>query len=275
MARKIVRFCIVLVVLVAFGSGCSDDEASSCDTGDTDGSVTEDTSDASTNEDASVDERTDASTPVGCEGSTVSELCTQFCEAFCQNQELLCIESECQPDDCAEGGEIFDTCTTRCADADCARDLCEAQGGAECESFGTELASGSYESLCLNRDPSCVIAPDLGCSDVCGSTEQVGGDLVDNGVCEDGSEDSVSAACTRGSDCTDCGPQLCSEPGGSCVNHGDCCGFHAFGALCVDPDGQSSPMQPICFPSCDDTHPCPEGFHCNPTTGTVDVCIEQ
>ena len=180
------------------------------------------------------------------------------------------------PADCDPGGQVYDVCMGTCdGDADCASDLCEGQQDIACEAFGVEV-EGKFESFCLDADPTCVVAPALGCSDVCGSAEGVGGDFVDNGMCEDGRTEAVSAVCARGTDCTDCGPFVCSPAGGECENHGDCCGFESEpGALCVDPDGTSGPGSAICLPNCDEEHECPTGFRCNPTTGDRDVCVSS
>lgn len=230
--------------------------------------------DAEVEEDASADDGTPDAATSACAGATTEQACIAFCEVICRGQEQFCGASECEPEECEAGGPIVQHCEEQCDDADCAQDLCEGAAELTCESFGIEV-DGKFESYCLARDPRCVVAPELGCSDVCGSSEdQVGGDFADNGVCEDGSGDSVSSVCTRGSDCTDCGPQVCIEAGRECQSHGDCCGFYGpAGALCVDPDGQSRPMPSTCLLGCDADHPCPRGSLCNPTTGNTDVCV--
>lgn len=159
-----------------------------------------------------------------------------------------------------------------CDSVDCAHDRCVEQNVAACATFGYEANDGSFVSACLNDDPSCVLKPELGCSNVCGSDDGVGGQLVGNGQCEDGHEDSSSSVCDRSTDCEDCGPHPCAPAGGTCTNHGDCCGFYGPGALCVS----IMPSAPaVCFVTCDDTQQCPPGFRCNPTSGDSSVCVSE
>lgn len=211
------------------------------------------------------------------DGETLEESCTLFCEAFCQNQERFCVSSKCQPEDCEEGGQVVSVCTSRCSNVACATSLCEDQIDDEltCDDYGVEITEeGTYETLCFDLDPLCVQKAEIGCSDVCGSNDKVGGDYTQNGICEDGKQgDSSSSRCNRGTDCSDCGPHPCAPAGEACVNHGDCCGFYGVGALCVDPDGREGPEAPYCLPTCNDDNPCPEGFRCNPTTGQSEVCV--
>jgi len=230
----------------------------------------------------------DAGAPpdVDCDARTVAGACLAFCEAFCENQERFCYESACTPDDCRPGGQVVDICTSRCSNASdmddriaCAKSLCEDQIDEDlaCDDFGVEVASPrTYETLCFDLDPTCVQKAEIGCSNVCGTANKVGGDLSKNGICEDGHEpDSVSGACSRGTDCEDCGAHPCAAAGKACVNHGDCCGFYGPGALCVDPDGPSGEEDPFCLPTCDADNPCPTGFRCSPTTGASDVCVPR
>jgi len=132
------------------------------------------------------------------------------------------------------------------------------------------------EDSSVTEDASTVDASDAadpGCSDVCGSEAGMGGDLADNGMCEDGRDDAVASSCPRGTDCTDCGPFQCVRAGGECVNHGDCCGFSGPGALCVDLDDPNGGEPPVCSPSCDAERPCPEGFACRDTTTGTSQCV--
>lgn len=260
------RFGFIVLAFAWLGSACgdsSDDTEPRCGgDGDADGSITEHDGDG----DAAI-------APSPCTGSTKAELCTEFCETMCQSQELYCLASECETDDCTADGEIFQICDAKCEDDGCARELCEDVQDLSCEAFGLEL-NGMFESYCLGRDPSCDVAAQLGCSNVCGSEHAVGGDLADNGQCDDGRDESDSAVCTRGTDCTDCGPHVCVEPGGVCTTHGDCCGFGAEpGALCLDADGAATGEPPSCVSACDAEHPCPNGFQCNATSTGQDVCI--
>lgn len=149
-------------------------------------------------------------------------------------------------------------------------------GDAESDTPTDTADASNDEDSSVTEDASVVDASDdqePGCSDVCGSEAGVGGDLADNGMCEDGREDAVSSACARGTDCTDCGPFQCIGAGGQCSNHGDCCGFEGSGALCVDPDGANGNEPPTCAPSCDAERPCPEGFACRATTTATNLCV--
>jgi len=224
---------------------------------------------------------------VDCDSDTVEEACTAFCEAFCENQERFCRTSRCVPEDCEEGGQVLGICMSRCSSAGgeddqlaCAQQTCEDQVAEDltCGDFGVEVSNPrKYETLCFELDPRCVQKPEIGCTDVCGSNNKVGGDLCDNGFCEDGHEpDSVSGACSRGTDCTDCGPHPCAPTGETCVNHGDCCDFYGDGALCVDPDGPTGSADPFCLPTCTATNPCPTGYRCNPTSRPdTSVCVVE
>lgn len=219
---------------------------------------------------------------VDCTGHTLEEVCSQFCEALCQNQARFCFASECSSDACAANGEVSGPCAQECSTATtesarvaCARNLCMNQLSEDmtCESFGFEVDE-TFINLCLDADPVCVPKPELGCSNTCGTSEGVGGNLVMNNRCEDGhDEDSVSSRCPRGTDCDDCGPHPCVPPLEECVNHGDCCGFFGTGALCVDPDGATGEETPYCLLRCNEEEECSEGFRCVGTDGAGSVCV--
>ena len=210
----------------------------------------------------------DMGTPM-CDGDSKQDVCEARCERFCQNQILHCLGSECGDDACAADGEIMSECLA-CDDVDCARDLCQAQLDATCETFGVEQG-GTFESWCLDSDPECVQNDELGCSNTCGTDDGVGGQLVANGTCEDGHEaDSSSSVCDRGTDCEDCGPHACAAPLEDCAVHSDCCGFYGSGALCV---AAREGSQTFCVQVCDDERPCPEDFRCVETSDDVSVCM--
>ncbi len=211
---------------------------------------------------------------VECTGDTVAEVCGKFCDALCENQTRFCFDSTCGADACSAGGEVSGPCTQQCDTVACARELCmnQVDETMTCETFGFE-ADGEFINLCLDADPLCVPMPELGCTNTCGTSDGVDGQLVANDRCEDGhDEDSVSSRCPRGTDCEDCGPHPCVAPGDECVNHGDCCGFFGPGALCVDPDGPERPRTPYCLVTCD-TSECDDGFTCTPTLGAGSVCV--
>jgi hypothetical protein len=214
---------------------------------------------------------------VECEGDTVEEACELFCEALCQNQARFCYESECAPGACEANGDVAAPCIEQCGDTGCARDLCEEQlsDALTCEDFGFQ-AGGVFVNLCLDADPMCVPQPELGCTNTCGSRKGgLGGDLTDNGRCEDGKDgDSVSAFCPRGTDCEDCGAHPCVPQGEDCENHGDCCGFYSTGALCVTVTADAAP---VCLRSCDDDLPCDDGYVCSATdsAGRMRVCAPR
>jgi len=257
---------------VLAAAGCdSESEDELENQNDRDADLTE--GDAATTEGDAATADIDASSAASaCEGATKEEVCGAFCEALCANQELHCNTSECAADDCAPDGAVMQPCLDNCDDVECARTLCMEQQETACESFGIE-ADGTFETLCFEFDPICVQAQELGCSDVCGVDEGLGGQLVDNGICEDGHADSMSNACSRGTDCTDCGPHACVPAGETCSNHGDCCGFYTTGALCLS---QDSIEDPFCVITCDDDAPCPAGFVCKPTSNDVNsVCVRE
>ncbi len=114
-------------------------------------------------------------------------MCAQYCEALCQNQLRFCAGSQCSVGACQAAGEIAGDCAQQCDSSStgsdpigCARDLCLSQVEEDitCETFGFE-AEGEFVNLCLDADPACVPAPDLGCTNTCGTHgEGVGGDLV-------------------------------------------------------------------------------------------------
>jgi hypothetical protein len=208
--------------------------------------------------------------PVECPDDSVEEACQAFCEAYCQNQERLCVESRCNPGDCDPGGDFEVDCVMACEeDQDCAHDLCVGQMDVECQDFGytdtLPLDDGSevatFVSLCDADDPVCVPGSDIGCSNLCGTTgDGVGGELVRNNRCEDGGEGSVSPEsplCNRGTDCFDCGVRLCVMTGESCGGHGDCCGFYENGAFCVELSSG-----PTCLATCTESGVCPDDLRC-------------
>ena len=209
----------------------------------------------------------DAGPPVECTGDNLADACAAFCEAFCQNEQALCVESRCSAGDCEPGGEVFIACNDICADdpdgpEQCAQGLCLGQAEYKCEDFGAvDSDTGIYVSLCFGNDPDCVGNPDYGCSDTCGTIDTdyggVGSDLTFDSLCEDGGGDSVSSACARGTDCTDCGERMCAAGGESCGGHGDCCGFYENGALCVE-----LASGPTCLVSCTDSGTCDDGLRC-------------
>ena len=208
--------------------------------------------------------------PIECPDDTAEEACQVFCEAYCQNQERLCVESRCEPGDCDPDGDLVKECVEECdEEADCARELCLTQVDVECEEFGftqpieleDDMRATSFVSLCALDDPRCVPGSNVGCSDLCGTSgDGVGGQLVDNGVCEDGGEGSISPdspPCNRGTDCTDCGVRLCAMPGEDCAGHGDCCGFYENDAFCVELS-----TGPTCLTTCTETRSCEDGLRC-------------
>ena len=221
---------------------------------------------------------------VDCEGATIAESCAAFCELFCYNQIRFCGASECTPADCEAGGGVLEICG-ECTTLSCATQLCSNQAAADlsCDDFGVEVVvegERRYETMCIAQDPMCVQKHSIGCSDVCGSSDDgTNGEYVGNDICEDGDEMSESTICDRGTDCTDCGPHPCKQAGVVCQNHGDCCGFYGLGALCVDPDDDETgpkPLPPVCSPFCDGTAgSCPENFDCRLTTTDKRVCVPK
>ena len=211
----------------------------------------------------------DAGGPVECTGESLEAGCTAFCNAFCQNQILLCVESTCPVGACEPDGAFYKGCADVCeAEADpasCALDACMAQVGRSCERFGFEDdESGVFMAGCLGDDPLCVLNEDFGCSDTCGELANgSGGDLAGNRFCQDGGDSSTSDACPRGTDCSDCGPRTCAMPGEDCVVHGDCCGYYGGGAFCVDLRPTQDSV--TCLATCtDDRNSCPNGLRCQP-----------
>lgn len=218
--------------------------------------------------------QTDSGTPTTdpCEADDKETACIGFCEAFCRNEERYCAtpDSRCFPDDCLPGGEILGVCLDQCASVDCARNLCEQEQDKRCSNFGYEDDTGFYVSGCFADDPICVHSPATGCSDTCGTLSgQTGGDLADNGVCEDGDQGSVSSDCNPSTDCSDCGVRSCQRPGDSCAGNGDCCGFVNDEAFCVDVPSQGN----ICLVTCDADNTCPPAFACSSIQGeSTSVC---
>jgi hypothetical protein len=204
----------------------------------------------------------DAGPPVDCSGDTLDNACEDFCEAFCQNQERLCIGSTCLPGDCDPGGDLLQVCYDECSTASCAQRSCESQRDHTCDSFGyLDPGSGVFLAGCFDNDPVCVLDPVLGCSDTCGVLQNAsGGDLAANDLCEDGGEGSDGSLCPRSTDCTDCGVRACADVGQACEDHGDCCAFFNDASFCVEVEtGRAQ-----CLSTCTDTRSCPNGAACLP-----------
>ena len=198
--------------------------------------------------------------PIECVGRDLDNACAAFCEAFCDNQDRLCVSSGCEPGDCDEGGAVLEQCFANCSDGSCAESLCLAETSRSCEDFSFLDDDDINKPGCFRQDPKCVVAPSDGCSDSCGSISGTGGDLTDNGVCEDGADDSDKDTCRRGTDCTDCGARACESIGGSCGDNSDCCAYFSGGAACVElSDG------PTCLEVCTDTRTCDGAFKCSET----------
>lgn len=220
-------------------------------------------SDAGRRNDGGVKPDAGPPTPIACPNDSLDSACKAFCQAFCQNQELLCVTSQCAKGECDPGGELYKVCNQTCGtDASpikCIQSLCVGEGQRTCEEFGyADSTSGVYQSGCFNDDPQCVINPDFGCSDTCGSlSNNTGGDLAQNGVCEDGGKNATASTCPRGTDCTDCKPRTCAKTAAVCDNNGDCCGYYAHKSLCVDTGSGGS-----CLATCTDTMTCPSGQMC-------------
>lgn len=217
----------------------------------------------------------DAGPPVECPNDSFESACQAFCEAFCRNEDLLCVQSACPAGACdpdpedARDGAVYRVCIEACQDdpdqAGCAQQLCLGENERECEDFGFEDEStGVFIAGCFDDDPACVLNENFGCSDTCGDFENgTNAKLAGNGICEDGGEGSdmpETPACPRGTDCTDCGKRMCAPPGDSCDGHGDCCDFYGGGAFCVKLSaGKSS-----CLATCTETRKCDSGFQCLP-----------
>lgn len=216
--------------------------------------------------------------PGACSGQSLEEACTSFCEVLCRNEEEYCVDSSCGPDDCepSTGGvpSVYDVCIDQCADspdpAACARSRCRMQRDQSCPDFGFNDSNDVFQSGCFDIDPVCVVAPDSGCSDTCGSLEnETGGDLVNNGLCEDGGPNSDASLCPRGTDCTDCGVRMCAASGARCSSNGDCCGFFGEGAFCVEVPS----LGPTCLLNCSESRMCPNPFECLPIDDNMNfVC---
>jgi hypothetical protein len=215
---------------------------------------------------------------IDCTASDVEGACQAFCEAFCQNQQRFCVDSSCEPGACEPGGNLLAVCTDDLCpgDATCAQEICVGETQRPCEDFGfPDDVTPVYQSGCFQFDPVCVINPDYGCSDTCGSLLPsdigTGGDLANDNLCEDGGEDAVSSVCARGTDCTDCGQRTCSMVGETCSDHGDCCGYFANDALCGAIDERGN----VCWRKCDDGQACPGGLTCQTfrqTDQTFQLC---
>jgi hypothetical protein len=163
---------------------------------------------------------------------------------------------------------VYKECSKTCGtDVACAHDSCVAEGKRVCEEFGfsDSTTGGVFLAFCLNDDPNCVLNPDFGCSDTCGSLpNHSGGDLANNGQCEDQGSGSTSGNCERGTDCTDCKPRTCTKTAGSCGNNGDCCGYYTKKSLCVDTGSGGQ-----CLATCSDTTTCPGTQTCRTATDSA------
>ena len=204
-----------------------------------------------------------------CSQDSFADACEGFCQALCSNQEAMCLGSACGSGDCGPAA-----CAEACDDdVDCMYRACMAQLEMTCETFGAkDTGSGVFKSFCFENDPTCVVSPDLGCSDTCGTlSSRTGGDLADNDACEDGGKDSTGTAkCARGTDCSDCGTRACGAPLEKCTRNGDCCGFTAGESFCVDTGGGQ-----VCLATCSETKPCDGAALCTPLREGGDaVCVE-
>jgi hypothetical protein len=212
------------------------------------------------------------SSNVECSDESFETACEGFCQALCENQEALCVDSACEDDDCGQPA-----CEAACGDdKSCMVRACEAQLEMTCETFGAkEQGTGVFKSFCFDTDPKCTVNPDLGCSDTCGSLpSQFGGDLSDNNVCEDGGQGSAvtgaMAKCVRGTDCSDCGTRMCAVTLESCGRNGDCCGFSAGESFCV----KTGPTSRVCLNACSATMACDAAELCTPLSeGSDMVCV--
>lgn len=211
-----------------------------------------------------------AEKPIDCTVATFDGACRELCRAVCKTEELLCVDSRCEPDFCANNG-LQTTCSGECdTDVTCVQDLCKQELERKCEEFGYP-DNGIYVSGCANDDPRCVLNPDYGCSDTCGTTDGVGKDLVGNGMCEDGGEGSVAPQkCPRSTDCSDCGTRVCGAQGATCSNSGDCCGFFSDSAYCVDVNRDPNVQDPRCLVTCTTSRSCEDGYVC---TGIKDNSV--
>jgi hypothetical protein len=190
-----------------------------------------------------------------CSGGDFETACASLCETLCEMQELMCVSSRCAPGDCD-----LDVCDQACPNDNvaCLVQACEAASDAECETFGKPDGNDVFQSFCLERDPVCIPDAEAGCSDVCGfNSENTGGDLVDNGTCDDSlTEMNDTFPCIRGTDCSDCGEaRPCSVATEACERNGDCCGHQEGESFCVEGLNQ-------CLIVCSETKPCPNGEEC-------------
>jgi hypothetical protein len=209
---------------------------------------------------------------VECSNDSFEEACEAFCQALCDNQEDLCEGSACADGDCGQP-----ECELACGDdVACMAGACEAQLDMTCETFGAaDSASGVFKSFCFETDPMCTVSPELGCSDTCGTMSgQVGGDLSDDGVCEDGGDGSGTneIRCGRGTDCSDCKPRMCAVPREQCGRNGDCCGFAEDDSFCV----KTGETRRECLNACSPTVACAGGEVCTPLMqGDGMVCVRR
>ena len=219
--------------------------------------------------------------PVDCSVGSFKGACKELCRAVCETEDNLCVASSCGDDDCTDDGiakenGLLKTCVAECRDdVACVQDLCRQEVKRECEDFWyPDPATGTRLPGCFNSDPRCVLDPDFGCSDTCGTQQDgVGGELVNNGRCEDGAEGSVMRACPRSTDCTDCGPRVCGKQGAKCANAGECCGFFSKAAYCVDIDRDPDVEDARCLTTCTTSQDCDDGYACIGITGKgISVC---
>jgi hypothetical protein len=216
--------------------------------------------------------------PVDCSGTSVEQGCRGYCESFCQYQAQFCIASRCDPGDCEPNGKLLMDCVNLCNDRSnplsCARDACAALDGAKCSEFGYFDKSCDetdpkcvYNSSCVSaadnlpkNDPICVLNPDHGCSDTCGTSMlKTGGQLAGDGKCDDGADGSSTSRCPRGTDCTDCGPRKCAKVGEACTAQDECCGSAINASRCAGLSGDV-----LCRKVCegDQMNKCPAGLTC-------------
>jgi hypothetical protein len=206
---------------------------------------------------------------VECSDDSFAEACQGFCDALCANQDDLCLNSACEEGNCGQAA-----CEEACDDdTDCMVRACEAQLEMTCETFGAEHpGTGVFKSFCFDNDPTCAVGED-GCSDTCGKlSSRTGGDLSGNKMCEDGGKGAVTgtAACLRGTDCTDCGMRMCAVTLEQCSRNGDCCGFSEGESFCVK-TGETSR---VCLTACSPTMLCEGGELCTPLSmGSDMVCV--
>ena len=240
--------------------------------------------------------------PVDCSGATAEEAAAGFCEAYCQAQAVNCVATHCKPGDCEPGGAQLKQFMKVCgADRDpvaCSQRSCEKLKAGKCSDFGVwpptckEVDPNCvFLSLCTSEasvsgtnktddDPICVLKPDHGCSDTCGTNiAKSGAQLVNDGKCDDGGDGSKTSRCYRGTDCTDCGPRQCASANAGCKGSEDCCGFHDGLARCGEfPPGSGGSCLQVCELGV--TGNCPTGYACSSlsfkaTGESVNLCLKK